>query len=98
LESTQTTRPQWAKQLPTKLWRHLQSCQSTPRPTLAALRKDVAWQAESGVNCWDCKSALSRVESTTLVLAIRREQKHDQRRQPKLTRRQFQALSSEVGR
>lgn len=58
---TQTNRPKWALCLSRAEWRKLQTCQNTKRPTLSALRRDVAHQRSVNVTCWDCERALRAV-------------------------------------
>lgn len=66
--SRNSTRPLWAKKLPTRLWKALHTCQGK-RPTLAQLKADVQYQTELAtlagrpnyIACWDCREALAIV-------------------------------------
>jgi len=58
--------PKWAKALTARQWRALCKCQRTKRPTLVALKEDVAYQKEHGLVCHDCAAALAAVERATI--------------------------------
>ena len=49
-------KPKWAKKLTAKELKHIAEGSSSGRPTLASLKANLAGQAATGCECWECRS------------------------------------------